>query len=193
MTTLRMTTAAISPPPAMSLDSRLPTWLTQIRQWALLFSLWLGFSTLAWSQSLIDNPDWKESDAPPPPSFELKRLVPFDGSVNSTLKWGFDPETMKITNDGIVRYVVVAQSPSGVVNAMYEAVRCATGEWKSYARYHNDSGWSLSTDPQWRPLSGQISSHALRLANQGLCTGRTPANSVRDVVRSVRQTEYIRP
>lgn len=143
-------------------------------------------ASAAVAQIAADDPDWKESDTPAPPTFDLRRLVPFDVSVQSALKWGFDPETMTITGDGLVRYVVVAQSPNGVTNAMYEAVRCVTNEWKTYARFHKDSGWSKASDPQWLPLRNQPSVHALRLAQQGLCNGRAPAQSVRDVVYRVK-------
>ncbi len=167
-------------------------WLGTTRRVGLLAVWALGlavYSGMALAQLAADDPDWKESGAPPPPTFDLKRLVPFEVSTSSPMKWGFDPETMKITADGIVRYVVVAQSPSGVVNAMYEAVRCTTAEWKTYARFNKDSGWSMAADPQWRPLRGyQPSNHALRLAHQGMCTGGAPAQSVRQVVRSVQQS-----
>jgi hypothetical protein len=143
-------------------------------------------TTAALAQLAADDPDWKESDTPPPPSFDTARLVPFDVSVQSNMKWGFDPETVAISGDGIVRYVVVARSPSGVTNAMFEAVRCATGEWKTYARFNKDSGWSSAKDPQWLPLSGQPSLHALKLAQQGLCTGRAPAQTVRDMVQRIK-------
>jgi CNP1-like family len=145
------------------------------------------YSGLACAQLAADDPDWKESAVPAPPSFDMQRLVPFDVSINSPLKWGFDPETMTITGDGIVRYVVVAQSPSGVLSAMYEAVRCATGEWKTYARFHKDSGWTVAADPQWLSLRGQPSRHALRLAQQGLCIAGSSAQTVRDIVRNVKQ------
>jgi CNP1-like family len=161
------------------------TQMGRLAIWALGLALCNG---MAVAQLAADDPDWKESDAPSPPTFDLKRLVPFEVSNSSPMKWGFDPDTMKITPDGIVRYVVVAQSPSGVVNAMYEAVRCTTSEWKTYARFNQDSGWNLAADPQWRPLRGyQPSNHAMRLAQQGMCTGGAPAQSVRQVVRSVQQ------
>lgn len=156
--------------------------------WALVAAL---CSPHAMAQLAASDPDWKELDAPPPPTFDLKRLVPFDVSVHSALRWGFDPHSMSIAADGIVRYVVVAQSPSGVVNAMHEAMRCATGEWKTYARHHQDSGWSSVADPQWRVIRGQPTHHAMRLAQQGMCTGAAPAASVAEVVRNVRQQNYI--
>jgi CNP1-like family len=140
----------------------------------------------ALAQLAAEDLDWKESDTPAPPTFDIQRLVPFEVSIQSALKWGFDPNTMKITGDGIVRFVVVAQSPAGATNAMYEAVRCTTAEWKTYARFNKDSGWSQASDPQWLPLRNQPSQHALKLAQQGLCNGRAPAQTVRDVVRSVK-------
>jgi hypothetical protein len=152
--------------------------------WVTFASFFCANAALA--QLAAEDPDWKESDTPAPPAFDLKRLVSFEGTVQSNLKWGFGPDTMKITSDGIVRYVVVAQSPGGATNAMYEAVRCATAEWKTYARFHKDSGWSQTNDPQWLPLRNQPSLHALRLAQQGLCNGRAPAQTVRDVVQSVK-------
>jgi CNP1-like family len=157
-----------------------------VRRWVSAAALALC-CTGTWGQFAASDPNWQESAAPAAPAFDLQRLVPFDVSLQSELKWGFDPETMHITGDGIVRYVVVAQSPSGVVNAMYEAMRCATGEWKTYARHHQDSGWTPVAQPQWRNIRSLPKHHAMRLAQQGMCTGAAPASSVREVVRSVRQ------
>jgi hypothetical protein len=149
---------------------------------------WLATcSTLAMAQLAVTDPDWKEDSAPTVPAFEIKRLVPFEVAANSPLQWGVDPQTMTIGKDDIVRYVVVAQSPSGVVNAMYEAIRCGTGEWKTYARYNQDSGWTNASEPKWQPLRGGPSPHAARLASQGVCTGNAAAGSVREIVQNVRQ------
>jgi CNP1-like family len=132
--------------------------------------------------------DWKEIDAAPPPAFELRRLVSFDVSSSTNLKWGIDPDTVVIANDSTVRYVVVAQSPSGVINAMYEVIRCNTAEWKTYARFNKDSGWSKVADAQWQSLAvSSPSRYALRLAQQGVCTGAAVTQTVRDMVRYLKQ------
>jgi hypothetical protein len=143
------------------------------------------YAVLCNAQLAPVDPDWKETDAPPPPAFELSRLVPFDVSVNSQMKWGIDPQAMVIGTDSVVRYVVVAQSPSGVMNAMYEGIRCASGEYKTYARYNKDSGWNAVAQPQWQPFLG---THAHRLARQGVCTGAAPAQNLREIVQTMRQT-----
>ena len=148
---------------------------------------WLALWPLAQAQLAAADPDWQESTAPAAPKFEVKRLIGFEVNVNSTMRWGVDPDTLVVTPDGIVRYVVVAQSPTGALNAMYEGVRCATGEYKTYARFNRDSGWNPVGNPEWKSMAEiQPSRHTLSLAKQGLCTGSAPAGSVREMVRELK-------
>lgn len=136
--------------------------------------LGLLFATLNAFAQLVDaDPDWKEVEVPPPPAFKTDRLVYVDMPRHITVKLGVDPETLRITDDGIVRFVMVATSPGGSVNASYEGIRCTTGEVKTYARYGTSGKWNVLPDPQWKPLNGnQPSMHALALARQGACDGR---------------------
>lgn len=138
------------------------------------------------AQMFLDS-DWQEGVAPPPPAFNADALVPFDGPVSSPLRFGVDPSTLQIGKDGVVRYVVVASSPSGAVNAMYEGIRCSSAQVKTYARHNPSSGWNTVQSPEWRSLYGSAATnHSLRLASQGVCTGAAPASSVRDIVRALR-------
>jgi CNP1-like family len=151
----------------------------------------LAGCAIASAQFIADDPDWKETEVPPPPVFDLKRLVPFVISARSELKWGVDPATIVINRkDGVVRYVVVAQSPSGVVNAMYEGIRCNKAEYRLYARYNSSSGWVRTIDSansDWKPLrTGVQTGHLTALAKQGMCDSSAPPTSVQDVVRKLR-------
>jgi hypothetical protein len=104
-----------------------------------------------------------------------------------SLKFGVDPATIAITGDGVVRYVVVAQSRSGgAVNAFYEGVRCATEEMKTYARY-NSGKWEEVRDPDWKRFSDRNSRYTQELASQGLCRGHAPRSSVREIVDQIKQ------
>ncbi|MDD4944117.1 MAG: CNP1-like family protein, partial [Rhodoferax sp.] len=98
----------------------------------------LCFLTFAAGQVLAQvaalDPDWQESEAAAPPAFSAAHLVAIDMPHYVSLKFGVDPATLSITPDGIVRYVMVAQNATGSVNAMYEGIRCATGQVKTYAR-----------------------------------------------------------
>jgi hypothetical protein len=154
----------------------------------LLGALMLCLSlTGALAQPAADNPDWKESEAPPPPALDLQRLVPFDVSVNSALSYGIDPVSLNVGRDGVVRYVVVARSASGATNAMYEGIRCGSGEVKTYARHSSDGRWNVVSQPEWRSLFGYMPSHHARaLAAQGLCSGNAPASSPDAILRDLK-------
>lgn len=147
-----------------------------------LFS-WIALAAAFWAstamaQTIEKNPDWKEVDVPPPPAFSKDRLIPVDMPRFVTLKFGVDPATLTVTSDGVVRYVMVAANASGASNAMYEGIRCSTGEFITYARFSAAGQWAVVNDPQWRPLGdNNVSKHALALARQGACEGRSAAAS----------------
>ncbi|MDB5938864.1 MAG: hypothetical protein JWP77_1228 [Polaromonas sp.] len=155
----------------------------------LLFAL----STSAWSQfAAVEEPEWKESDLPPPPAFDVGKLVSFDVSPNSSLVYGVDPASISITqSDGVVRYVMVATSASGARNVMYEGIRCSTGEFKTYARYSGQGTWTSVSNPEWRSMFGNLpSKHALRLAKAGACDNAAPAISVKEMVSRLKNPNY---
>ncbi len=140
----------------------------------------------AQAQALADNPDWKESDVPAPPGFDPNRRVAIDMPVYVSMQFGVDPDSLTITPDGIVRYVMVAVSPSGSVNAFYEGIRCATGEVKTYARASAGGVWTIVKEPLWHRLDDRPSKHALALAQQGACEGNASANSAADLLRILK-------
>jgi hypothetical protein len=157
----------------------------------------LTLATPGFAQLRATDPDWKESDAPPPPALNLKGLVPFEVTAISNLTWALDPTAVTIVGDGLVRYVVVARSPSGVFNALYEVINCSNGELKTYARIVGKESeaagkaWVAVPEPQWKSMYAAPSSHALALAKQGVCTGKTAAQSVNEIVTSLKRTTII--
>jgi hypothetical protein len=146
------------------------------------------FAALGATAQTVTDPDWKETQTPAPPAFNVNLLIPIEMPSYVSLRFGVDPATLSITPDGIVRYVVIATSTTGATSAMYEGLRCATGEVKTYARYGASGPWSLNTDPQWQDWNGNLpSKHALALARQGLCDGRsTAASSVPAIIRALK-------
>ncbi|MET0544616.1 MAG: CNP1-like family protein [Variovorax sp.] len=131
--------------------------------------------------------EWKETDVPPPPAFSESRSIPIEMPTRTTLKFSVDPETIVITKDGVVRYVVLSHSPQGgAFNAYYEGVRCSTDEVKTYARF-NDGKWVETRDPEWKPYRQIKSGYVSRLTYQGLCRGHGPQVSVRETVQLLRK------
>ena len=142
-----------------------------VERW--LFAASLLLSCGAFAQLRDADPDWKESDAPAAPAFRADRTIPLDMPRHISVRVGIDPQTIRITDDGIVRYVVVATASGDSVNASYEGIRCLTSEVKVYARFGSGGVWRAVPNPEWKPLNGnQPSPHALAFARQGACEGR---------------------
>ena len=155
-------------------------------RWLLSACFLVSLSAMA--QLRDADPDWKESEAPPPPPFQADRVLPLDMPRHITTRVGVDPQTLRITDDGIVRYVMVAGTPGSSVNASYEGIRCLTGEVKVYARYSSNGTWRSLPNADWKPLNGnQPSLHALVLARQGACDGRAAtAGTVANIVSKLK-------
>lgn len=140
----------------------------------------------ALAQAVSPDVDWRESEAPPPPVPRLDTLIPIE-VPGATLRYGIDPASVSLGNDGIVRYVVVATSSSGAMNASYEGIRCSTADFRVYARFNPDGGWSPGTDAEWRPLhEGRPFRHSLTVARNGACMGRSANRSLAQILRDLR-------
>jgi hypothetical protein len=142
-------------------------------------------------------PEWQEGDIPAPPAFALADLVPFVASVNSELRFGVAPGSLSVGADGVVRYVVVARSPTGALNVAFEGLRCKTGEMKTYARWNAsdvaakaassaDGSWKQASQPAWRDLSAPGARPALALARQAFCDGPTPNGTPAHMLRTLK-------
>ncbi|MDW8337423.1 MAG: CNP1-like family protein [Tepidimonas sp.] len=161
--------------------------------WRLLTTLPLLLAGGAASAQLLTDPnrDWREAEPPPPPAtLRLSGLVPLRPSVHSQLRFGLDPDSLALGPDGVIRYVIVAQSDDGALNAWYEGLRCATAQVKTYAHWNPGppGQWQLHPQASWRNLGGEFASRpALALARGGLCDGATPNGRPADMLRALRQ------
>lgn len=133
--------------------------------------------------------DWQEAEAPPPPSWRKEGLIVIELPIRTSLIFGVDPSTLTIGPDWVVRYVMVAYNPTGSVNAMYEGLRCDTGEFKTYARASEPGHWNMVAAPVWRELDNTQSAtrHALALARQGACESHgIGARTVAELIRRLK-------
>ncbi len=152
-------------------------------------ALLMALGTACAHAQLVVDVDWAEGDVPPPPAFNLGQLIAFEVNRQSNLQYGVDPASLSITPSGIVRYVVVAQSSTGARNVLYEGFRCSTAQVRTYARQSGDGVWVSVGNPVWRGTGDPLPSrHAFFLAKAGLCSGAAPAQTVADIVRSLRGT-----
>lgn len=145
----------------------------------------LACGAVAAHAQLTLNPDWQETEVPAPPPLRTEGLIAID-QPESSLRFGVDPASISIGNDGIVRYVVVATSNRGAVNAFYEGIRCDVGQVKLYARHVPQRGWVPVVDGQWRSVhEAKPTRHSLLIARNGACIGEAPNRSAQQIVRDL--------
>ena len=157
----------------------------QSRVLALAFACAAGAASAQFLNPV--DPDWKEVEAPKPPAVRTTGLIPLEVPGGSTLRFGIEPASVSIGPDGVVRYVVVASSSTGTVNAMYEGLRCSSGEVKLYARHNPDSGWVPVRNPEWKPVHGTPNSrYSLQVARNGVCVGGGPNGDVSQILKDLR-------
>ena len=141
---------------------------------------------VAQSGNGLDNPDWEEERAPPPPSFSKENLILLDMPRHISVSVGVDPETIAVGRDGVVRYVIVMTNATGSTNAVYEGLRCVSSEVKTYARMGTSREWSILENPAWKALNDNMPSpHALAFARQGGCQNRL-ATSQREIINLLK-------
>ena len=146
-----------------------------------------GASLAASAQPAPDHPDWKELEAPPPPALRTSGLIPLE-IPRTTLRFGVDPASISVGSDSVVRYVVVATSSTGTVNAIYEGIRCSSGEVKVYARHNPDSGWVPARNADWQPIQSTPNyRYSLYVARNGACVGRGPNGTPTQIARDLRR------
>jgi hypothetical protein len=138
----------------------------------------VALATLAFGVAAQDTtePEWREILVPPP-AFNKDKLVSLEMPPYVTLEFGIDPTTLSITPDGVVHYVIVATNATGSFSAMFEGIRCATGEVKVYARSSTAGSWNIIKDPEWQALNRTVSKHAMVFARQAACADGTSATA----------------
>ena len=61
------------------------------------------------------------------------------------------------------------------IDALFEGIRCQTGEVKLYASWDAGQGWTPATRGEWQPLSFRgPTRRAMQMALGGVCSHRTP-------------------
>ena len=76
-----------------------------------------------------------------PPFPRGAKLIEFPMADAGGFRFFIDGGTLSVGKDGVVRYTLVAQSPSGVRNVTYEGLRCQSAEQRLYATGRADSTW----------------------------------------------------
>ena len=120
-----------------------------------------------------------------PPAFPTRaKLVEFSVAEMGDVRFFIDGSTLGVDKNGVVRYVLVAQSPGGAQNVTFEALRCAAGQHRLSATGRTDRTWTPSSTP-WQPVTNARRWH-IALYREYFCPQKVPIRSADEGVRALQ-------
>lgn len=94
---------------------------------------------------------WKEEQVALPSFPRAKDLLPLRAETGDPdYNYYIDVNSVALTSDEVLRYTVVIQAPGGASNIIYEGIRCATKEVKSFAYGTKDGRFAPMPEPEWQ-------------------------------------------
>jgi hypothetical protein len=131
--------------------------------------------------------DWRESAFTLPAYPGPESLVPFFVSSASSFSFSIDGATLSATEDGVVRYVLVARSAQGSESVSFEGLRCSKGEYRIYATGQADRSWTPSRST-WRPIDPRsVQRWHQALYKEYFCPLGNPINSAAEGLDALRR------
>lgn len=98
--------------------------------------------------------NWKEIELALPAPPKADGLIAFFVTSASRFRFFIDARSLSVGGDGVVRYTVVARSPSGYDNVSYEGIRCKSGAYRVYAIASGDK-WSRA-NADWKQIESNV-------------------------------------
>lgn len=120
-----------------------------------------------------------------PPYPQGAKLIEFPISDARGFRFFVDGATLSTGKDGVVRYVLIAQSSDGAQNVSFEGLRCATGEHRVYALGRPDRTWAPSR-AAWQPLRA-ARPWQVALYREYFCSQKQPIRDADEGVRALLQ------
>jgi hypothetical protein len=99
----------------------------------------------------VERRGWKEGEYTLPAPPKAEDLMEFYVSATTDFRFFVDRQSLSVGKDGVVRFTLLARSPSGSENVTYEGIRCSEGNYRVYAYGRAGGGWN-ERDSDWRPI-----------------------------------------
>lgn len=93
-------------------------------------------------------------------------LIEFSAGPTSEFRFFIDPASLSVGADRVVRFTLIARSPTGAETVSYEGIRCASSEVRLYA-IGRDGAWARRTG-EWRKFQAGQRWHYV-LADEYFC------------------------
>ena len=133
-------------------------------------------------------PAQSDESLPRAPAFPTERtLLPVEIRATSPFRYFVDGDTLSVDlKTGIVRYTLVARSPSGVENVTYEAIRCPSAEYRVYYLGRPDRTWG-GRSGGWGQIADSRQAHYRPLYRDYFCPQTNPIRDADEGRQALRQ------
>lgn len=102
------------------------------------------------------SPEWKETRTVLPPAPQEDDLVRIEAPrAQAGYDYFIDRKSLSLGRDGVMRYTVVARSPSGVLNAFHEGLRCYDDTVRTYGFASSDGVLREVASGKWHALANE--------------------------------------
>ncbi|MEK6685984.1 MAG: CNP1-like family protein [Pseudomonadota bacterium] len=130
---------------------------------------------------------WVEQLTQLPAYPDVKNLMAFDAGSATSNQYFVDTTSIKIGEDGVIRFSLVIKSSEGALNISYEGIRCATKERKLYALGRNDKTWSQPRASEWQKLDFVRQFYAQReLSKNIFCPHQQIVSSPEEAIQALK-------
>ena len=134
-----------------------------------------------------------ESPVVLPVPAQKNNLLSFYVSPTTTLEFAIDAKSVSVTEEGIVRFVLIVTSQSGASNISYEGIRCSTGERKLYAVGQTNGSWTTARRDVWETIIDRgINRQHAALAKDYFCETGIVAGKAEVIVDRLRKKKPLR-
>lgn len=112
----------------------------------------LAFPSFANFDEEYETRQWQEIELVLPAAPKQDSMLPFFVSAANNNLFFVDATSLSVGADGVVRYVLLVETPGGARNVTYEGIRCETRERRIYASGRRDGAWSKSRNNEWERI-----------------------------------------
>lgn len=134
---------------------------------------------------------WIEQLTQLPAYPDTQNLLTFDSGAQTSNRYLVDTTSIKIGEDGVIRFTLVMQSSTGAMNVSYEGIRCSTNERKLYALGRNDRTWIQPRVSEWQKLDLVRQFYAQRELSQNIfCPHRQIVSSSQQAIQALKAGKH---
>ena len=158
-----------------------------------LLALYAPFASSANTDDADNDALKAESPVVLPAPAQKNNLLSFYVSPTTTLEFAIDAKSVSVTEEGIVRFVLIVTSQSGASNISYEGIRCSTGEKKLYAVGQTNGSWTAARRDVWETIIDRgINRQHAALAKDYFCETGMVAGKAEVIVDRLRKKKTLR-